>query len=133
LRKSAETELGGSRPGAIVLGGNFVGLGIVRSLGARGIPTWVIDTDRSKSIAQFSRYTKRFVESMEPVGDLLLAESQRHNLDGWVVFPVTDECVEALAIHHQSLSSVFRLTTPPLEITRFALDKRLTYCKADEL
>lgn len=131
--KPAEADLGKNRPGAIVLGGNFVGLGIVRSLGARGIPTWVFDTDRSKSIAQFSRYTKRFVESKEPVSDLLLAEGQRHKLDGWVIFPVNDEYVEAIATHHRSLSSIYRLTTPPLEITKFALDKRLTYSRAAEL
>ena len=43
--KSENTK---DKPGAIVLGGNFVGLGIVRSLGAHGIPVWVIDSDRSK-------------------------------------------------------------------------------------
>jgi D-aspartate ligase len=133
LNKTAEVDFGEDRPGAIVLGGNFVGLGIVRSLGARGIPTWVFDTDRSKSIAQFSRFTKRFVESKEPVSDLLIAEAQKHKLDGWVIFPVNDEYVEAIATHHKTLSSIYRLTTPPLEITRFALDKRLTYSKADEL
>jgi D-aspartate ligase len=131
--KQTDADFGKNQPGAIVLGGNFVGLGIVRSLGARGIPTWVFDTDRSKSIAQFSRYTRRFVESQESVHDLLLREGQRHKLNGWVVFPVTDEYVEVLATHHQSLSSIYRLTTPPLEITKFALDKRLTYGKANEL
>jgi D-aspartate ligase len=110
-----------------------VGLGIVRSLGAHGIPTWVFDTEGSKSIAQFSRYTKRFVESKEEVSELLLHEGRKNNLNGWVVFPVTDEYVEALATHHESLSSFYRLTTPPLEITKFALDKRLTYCNAHKL
>jgi predicted ATP-grasp superfamily ATP-dependent carboligase len=133
LNKPAEADFGKHRPGAIVLGGNFVGLGIVRSLGAHGIPTWVFDTDRSKSIAQFSRFTKRFVESKESVSDLLLAEGQRHELDGWVVFPVNDEYVESIATHHERLSSIYRLTTPPLEITKFALDKRLTYRRAAEL
>jgi len=122
-----------NRPGAIVLGGNFVGLGIARSLGARGIPTWVFDTDRSKSIAQFSRYTTRFVETKEPIVDVLLAEGRKHNLDGWVVFPVLDECVEALSDNHDLLSSMFRVTTPRAEVTRFALDKRLTYSRAEEL
>jgi len=122
-----------NQPGAIVLGGNFVGLGIVRSLGARGIPVWVFDADRSKSIAQFSRYTTRFVETKEPIADVLLREGRQHRLDGWVLFPVTDEYVEILSANHQTWSSIYRVTTAPLEVTKFALDKRLTYSRAVEL
>src|ERR1700730_2155744 len=120
-------------PGAIVLGGYFVGLGIVRSLAAHGIPTWVIDADRSKSIAQFSRYTTRFIEAKEAIPELLLREAVVHNLSGWVLFPVTDEYVEILSVNHESLSSIYRLTTQPVEVTRFALDKRFTYAQADQL
>jgi D-aspartate ligase len=122
-----------SQPGAIVLGGNFVGLGVARSLGTHGIPVWVFDPDRSKSIAQFSRYTTRFVETKENITDVLLAEGRKHELDGCVVFPVTDEYVEILAANHEALSSIYRVTTPTLDVTRFALDKRLTYRRADEL
>lgn len=122
-----------NRLGAIVLGGNFVGLGIARSLGARGIPTWVFDADRSKSIAQFSRYTTRFVETKEAITDVLLSEGRQHQLDGWVIFPVTDEYVETLSANHQSLSSIYRVTTPLPDVTRFALDKRLTYRRANQL
>lgn len=123
-----------NRPGAIVLGGNFVGLGIVRSLGAHGIPVWVFDADRSKSIAQFSRYTGRFVEAKEEaITNVLLREGRQHRLDGWVLFPVTDEYVELLSANREILSSIYRVTTGPPEVTKFALDKRLTYRRADEL
>jgi D-aspartate ligase len=122
-----------NQPGAIVLGGNFVGLGIVRSLGAYGIPTWVLDADRSKSIAQFSRYTTRFIETKEAVTDVLLREGREHQLNGWVIFPVADEYVETVSANHELLSSIYRVTTAPPEVTRFALDKRLTYRRANEL
>jgi D-aspartate ligase len=122
-----------NQPGAIVLGGNFVGLGIVRSLGAYGIPTWVFDADRSKSIAQFSRYTTRFIETKGPIIDVLLQEGRKHQLNGWVLFPVADEYVEAVSANHELLSSIYRVTTAPPEVTRFALDKRLTYRRANEL
>jgi len=122
-----------NRPGAIVLGGNFVGLGIVRSLGAHGIPVWVLDADRSKSIAQFSRYTTRFVETKEAITDVLLTMGRKHELNGWVIFPVADDYVETVSANHQLLSSIFRVTTAPSEVTRFALDKRLTYLRAHEL
>ena len=121
------------KPGAIVLGGNFVGLGIVRSLGARGIPTWVFAADRSTSIAQFSRYTTRFIETKEPIVDVLLSEGRRHQLDGWVIFPVLDEYVESMSASHQALSAIYHVTTAPPEVTRFALDKRMTYRRANEL
>jgi len=87
-------------------------LGVARSLGKRGIPTWVVDTDKSKSIAQFSRYTKRFIVSQEPVAELLLREGREHNLDGWVVFPVSDQYVESVAASHEALKAIYRLTTP---------------------
>lgn len=122
-----------ARPGAIVLGGNFVGLGVVRSLAPLGIPIWVFDTNRSQSIAQFSRFTSRFVTSTRDIHDLLLEEGERHKLHGWVVYPVRDEYVEELAEHHDSLSRIYRLATAPMSVTRFALDKRLTYQKAREL
>ena len=133
LRKIDIMSIDKKVPGAIVLGGNFVGLGVVRCLGRRGIPVWVIDADRSRSIAQFSRYTKRFIEHDGIIPDFLIEEGRKHKLEGWVVFPVTDEYVEALSAHHELLSSVYRLTTGPAAVTKFALDKRLTYSRADEL
>ena len=120
-------------PGAIVLGGNFVGLGVARSLGAHGIPVWVVDSDRSKSIAQFSRYTERFIEAKGNVPEVLLRAADAEGLDGWVVFPTSDEYLELVSDHYEALSSVYRLASPPSEVTQFALDKRLTYRKADQL
>ncbi len=122
-----------SKPGAVVLGGNFVGLGVARSLGVHGIPVWVVDGDRSKSIAQFSRYTTRFFERKEDLVEFLLREGRLHNLQGWVIFPTCDEYVEMVSANHELLSSIYHLAAPPAEITRFALDKRLTYGRAAEL
>src|SRR5690606_25313339 len=51
--------------GAVVVGGNFPGLGIVRSLGRRGIPVCVIDDEIS--VSRVSRYTTHHVR----VPDLL--------------------------------------------------------------
>src|SRR6267154_660653 len=112
---STQRKPGGNPPGAIVLGGNFVGLGVARSLGKRGIPTWVVDTDKSKSIAQFSRYTKRFIVSQEPVAELLLREAREHNLDGWVVFPGNDQYVESVAASYDALKSIAAANGEELE------------------
>jgi predicted ATP-grasp superfamily ATP-dependent carboligase len=93
----------------------------------------VIDADRSKSIAQFSRHTTRFIETKEPIVEVLLREGREHTLNGWVLFPVADEYVESLSDNREMLSSIYRVTTAPVDITKFALDKRLTYSRADEL
>jgi len=117
--------------GAVVLGANLIALGVARSLGPHGIPVWIYDPDRS--IAHFSRYTEKAVISRRDKHELLLEEGRKHGLQGWVVFPTEDKYVELLSVHHESLSSIYKLTTPPFEVTKFALDKRLTYGKATEL
>ncbi len=134
MKNELATQFPGDRiPGAIVLGGNFLGLGIARSLGRRGIPVWVVDTDRSKSIAQYSRYTKRFIVSQEPANELLLKESRLHDLQGWVIFTGSDDYVEVLSTHRQALGSNLSHDHSPVEVTSFALDKRRTYSRAAEL
>ena len=44
--------------GAVVIGGDYQGLGIVRSLGRRGVPVCVVDDEHS--ISRFSKYSKWF-------------------------------------------------------------------------
>src|SRR5205085_2263212 len=84
-------------------------------------------------IAHFSRYTSRSIISDQDTPEFLLGEAKKHNLKDWVVFPVSDSAVEFLAAHHESLSTVYQITTAPAEIAKFALDKRLTYRRAAEL
>src|SRR5437870_12689080 len=53
------------RTGAIVIGGDYRGLGVVRSLGRRGIPVWVLTDEHL--IAGTSRYARRRLAW--PLGD----------------------------------------------------------------
>ena len=53
----------GDAVGAVVIGGDYQGLGIVRSLGRRGIPVCIIDDEYS--IARFSRYAQRAIRVRE--------------------------------------------------------------------
>ncbi len=79
--------------GALVVGGDYRGLGVVRSLGRRGIPVWVLTDEHH--LAGASRYARRSlpwptVPEAERVG--YLGELARcHGLEGWVVFPTGDE------------------------------------------
>jgi D-aspartate ligase len=122
--------------GALVVGGDYVGLGIVRSLGRNGVPVCIVDDERS--IARFSRFAtygervpdlrdeQRAVETVLEVGSRL-------GLSGWVLYPTREETVAAFSRHRAVLAQHFRVPTPGWETVRWAWDKRNTYRLADEL
>ncbi len=122
--------------GAVVLGGDFQGLAIIRSLGRRGIPVCVLDDEYS--IGRFSRYANigRRVPTLrdeDATIDVLVDAGRRLGLEGWVLFPTRDGTVSTISRHRDELASVFRVPTPTWETVRFAWDKRETYRLADRL
>jgi D-aspartate ligase len=130
LRVSSDTV------GAVVLGGDYQGLGIVRSLGRRGIPVCVIDDE--PSVARHSRYASHTVRvprlfAEEEVLEHALAVGERLGLEGWVLYPTRDEIVAALSRRRNELERFFRVPTPDWESVSWAWDKRLTYELAGEL
>lgn len=123
-------------PGAVVIGGDYQGLGIVRSLGRRGIDVLVLDDERS--IARHSRFAAAAVRvpelrEEEATVETLLALGERHGLDGWVVFPTREETVAALSRYRERLTPQFRIPTPAWDVIEWAWDKRKTYEIAAEL
>jgi predicted ATP-grasp superfamily ATP-dependent carboligase len=122
--------------GAVVLGGDYQGLGIVRSLGRRGIPVCVVDDELS--ISRYSRYCTKFVKlaNLRDPGvilESLLRLARQLGLEGWVLYPTREELVAALSLHRSELSEVFRVPTPAWESVKWAWDKRNTYRLAEEL
>jgi D-aspartate ligase len=122
--------------GAVVIGGDYQGLGIVRSLGRRGVPVCVVDDEHS--ISRYSRYTTNYVKvedlrNERAVVDRLLELGKRMGLNGWVLYPTREELVAALSRHRAELSQVFRVPTPEWESVKWAWDKRNTYRLANEL
>jgi D-aspartate ligase len=136
LGAGRRTQPGGSTTGGIVIGGDYQGLGIVRSLGRRGVPVWVIDDERSIApTSRFSRHAVR-VPSLrdEPSTLAALDMLQRmHGLQGWVLYPTREETVVALARNRGHLSGSFRVPTPEWDTVRHAWDKRETYRLAQQL
>jgi predicted ATP-grasp superfamily ATP-dependent carboligase len=136
MNLNAAGSMSKHRPGAVVIGGDYQGLGIVRSLGRHGIPVCVIDDE--KSIARFSRFTTHNVlvaslRKEDQTVEAILAAERRLGLNGWVLYPTRDETVAALALNRSRLCEVFRVPTPRWEIVKWAWDKRNTYRLADEL
>jgi D-aspartate ligase len=110
-RKRAPGEL----PGAVVIGGDYQGLGIVRSLGRRGVPICVLDDEHS--ISRFSRYATFGVRvpdlrNGDSVIDTLFELGRRLDLQGWVIFPTRDELVASISRHKAALSEFYRVPTP---------------------
>ena len=122
--------------GAIVVGGDYQGLGIVRSLGSRGIPICVVDDEHS--ISGFSRYTTHNVKVANLRDECTIVEGlidigKRLNLRGWVLYPTREELVAAFSRNRALLGEWFRVPTPEWESVRWAWDKRNTYQLAKEL
>jgi D-aspartate ligase len=135
-RPRGAREIPDTEVGAVVLGGDYQGLGIVRSLGRRAIPVCVLDDEYS--IARFSRYASCGMQ-VETLGDsdktaaVLLDAGRRLGLDGWVLYPTRDETVAAISRHRSDLAEVFRVPTPEWSTVRLAWDKREAYRLADKL
>ena len=105
-----------SHPGALVLGADIRALGIARSLGRRGVETWVLRRPGEDPVACHSRYVRRSLDA--PVGrsgeqaGALLALADRHDLHRWSLFATDDEPVAALAQRRDELADRFALTFP---------------------
>jgi D-aspartate ligase len=122
--------------GAVVIGGDYQGLGIVRSLGRQGVPVCVLDDELS--ISRYSRYATKFVRlanlhDERTVVDSLLELGKKYGLEGWVLYPTREELVAAISHCRAELSQVFRVPTPAWESVKWAWDKRNTYRLASDL
>lgn len=112
--------------GAIVVGGFVNGLGLVRALGARGVPVTVVTT-QPYDVAHRSRFCAEHArldgvgDHPERLVDFLRARVASHR--GWVVLPSTDEGVAGLASCWDELRRDFVLAAPTPDAARVLLDK----------
>jgi D-aspartate ligase len=130
------TELPNSTVGAVVVGGDYQGLGIVRSLGRHGVPVCVVDDE--PSISRFSKYCAHSVKlpnlrDESTLVDALIGVAKRLGLRGWVLYPTREELVAAFSRRRIQLGEFFRVPTPDWDSVRFAWDKRNTYLLASDL
>ena len=119
-----------------MIGGDYQGLGIVRSLGRQGVPVCVVDDE--PSLSKFSKYTANFVRVPElrdegKTANVLLDIGTRLGLRGWILYPTRDETVSAISRYREELGKLFRVPTPNWSSVQWALDKRNTYRLAQEL
>jgi D-aspartate ligase len=123
-------------PGAVVVGGDYQGLGIVRSLGRHGIPVCVVDDEHS--ISRYSKYCKYWVKASglrdnDEIVASMAALAERPEFSGWILYPTREELVAAFSRNRDLLSRSFRVPTPGWDSVQWAWDKRKTYQLACEL
>jgi len=124
----------GRNSGAIVIGGDYRGLGVVRSLGRRGIPLCVItDEHKLAGLSRFVSYRFGWPATEADQLKFLLELAAHRGFAGWALFPTGDEPAALIARNHACLEGSFTLTTPSWDTLRWAYDKRLTYRLAAKL
>jgi D-aspartate ligase len=115
--------------GVVVLGGDYRGLGVVQSLGRRGIPAIVLH-EAPREIATFSRYVSKAVRWPEGDEDsrigFILDLAQRLELQGSMLVPTRDDTAALCAQNLPRLSPMFRVSVPAWNVMKWAYDKRLT-------
>jgi D-aspartate ligase len=123
------------KAGAVIIGGDFQGLGTLRSLATQGVPIFLLD--EGLCIGRFSKYTKKFIRCPsvtreKEFSNFLMDLARKEGLEGWVVYPNDDEVVCFLAKHKEQLEEFYRVSTPSWDVVKFAYDKKLTYQLAEE-
>jgi len=114
--------------GAVILGGDFQGLGVIHSLAEKGIPIFLMDNEWS--IGRYSRYVRRrFIRSdlfdPELFVSLLLEIGRREGLNGWVLFPNNDFTVKLMSINREELLSFYRSPVPSWEVVEKFYNKEI--------
>lgn len=116
--------------GAVILGGSFHSLGAARNLAKHSVPVCVLDS--SPCVSRFSRAVEHFfecpsVDDEDEFVAFLVQIATERNMEGWVLFPSTDENVRILAQNRSRLGEHYAITIPPWETIQFLYDKRLTH------
>jgi D-aspartate ligase len=125
----------GSRP-AVVLGGYIAGLGVIRALATRGVPTvtvWNADAE----IARVSAHAGVRIKAPDPEGapdayiDLLLGLAER--MGGGLLVPTSDSTLEVVARHKERLERAYHVACVGSEVAQRFIDKQRTYELAHSL
>lgn len=124
------------KSGAVILGGHFQGLGLIRSLYEKGVP--VVLVDHEPCIGRTSRYIKHFYRGpsvLKPLEYLnfLLQINQLHNLKDWILFPTDDETVYFISIYRNELMKGFRFSIPEWNVVQNLYSKKKSYRLAKKL
>jgi predicted ATP-grasp superfamily ATP-dependent carboligase len=122
--------------GAVILGGDFQGLGVIRSLAEHGVPVFLIDHEWG--VARYSRYVKKMryrpdLLKEEVFVQFLLKTGQEEGLEGWVLYPNNDEEVKLLSKYREELGRFYRVPVPPWDVVKQFYIKNLVTAVAERV
>lgn len=123
------------RPGGVVvLGGHYGALGLVRSLGRRGIPA-VLVRRGEHIVASFSRYVNCVMNcpTSDNLVEFLVRVAGSAKLRGWLLLATTDETVALIARSADELSKDYTLMSSSWATIEQLCDKRALYKLAARL
>ena len=120
--------------GVLMIGGDFLSLGVMRALAKESIPVFLLATERG--IAGHSRFAGRRQQKYDLLSDpnavdFLLKLAAEEHLEGWVIQVANDETVEFLSRHFDALSEVFQLPVPTWDVTKLFYEKDHGYRVAE--
>ncbi len=123
------------RIGAVITGGDFQGLGVLRTLAEKKIP--IILLDNEQCIGRFSRFKKQYFKSPSPHDEgayvnFLIDLAKKERIHGWVVFPNSDAAVYVLSRYKADLEEFYRVSTPRWEVIQNVYVKERTYQLAEK-
>jgi D-aspartate ligase len=122
--------------GAIITGGDFLGLGVMRTLAKKGIPIILLDHNKY-FISKYSKFAKKFFKSPLPSEtenyvNFLIRLATREGILDWIIFPHCDEVVYVLSRYKEILENYYRIPTPSWEVIRNVYIKKETYKVAEK-
>jgi D-aspartate ligase len=122
--------------GVIVTGGDFQGLGVLRSLAVMDVPTILIDHEYC--IGRASRYCKRFIKSPNPADtksyvDFLIQLSKNEKLKEWIIIPNSDKIVFNISKYESELRKYYRLPLPHNDTIEILYNKHNTYSLCENI
>lgn len=123
--------------GALITGGDFQALGVLRTLAKKDIPVIMLDSDYC--IGKYSKFKKKFFRSPRPSDnqsyvDFLIDLAKKENIhrDRWIIFPNSDEMVYVLSKYKNILEEFYRIPTPGWEVIQNVYIKKNTYQLAEK-
>jgi len=121
--------------GAVITGGDFQALGVLRTLAKKNIPVILIDNEHG--ISKYSKYKKKYFKSPslsepEPYINFLIDLAKKENIQGWIIFPNSDKAVYVLSKYKYILEEYYRIPSPDWEVIQHVYIKKNTYQLAEK-
>ena len=117
--------------GALVLGADYRALGVVRSLGRRGVNVWVRASPRSRSPPRpdNAKRARRWPAGGEETRLRFLEKlADRAGIGGRALVPTSDEAAAFTARYFDRLGAHFTHTTPDWEVPALGIRQKADLC-----